>query len=142
MSRDSEAGQWEQVTGAIRDRYSQITSEDISRAKGNLLQLIGTIQEKTGESRERIDHFLRSVSERTTEYVNRLYDMTSDYASTAATGLRDSYGRVSSSVSEGVDSAKDSIQRRPMESVLTAFGVGVVAGIVAGLTFGSRRRQG
>lgn len=139
MNSESEAGHWNQLAGAVRDRYDQITHEDINRANGNLQHLIGTIQQKTGESRERIEQFLRSVSEKTAGYVNRIYDSTSDYASTAAETLRDSYGRMSSSVNEGMETAKDSIQRRPMESVLTAFGVGVIAGIVAGLTFGSRR---
>lgn len=140
MSRESEVGHWEQIAGAVRDRYAQITNEDLSRVKGNVQQLIGVIQEKTGESRERVEHFVQVAGERAASYANRLYDSSSDYAATAAAGLRQSYGQVSNSIGEGMESAKDSIQRRPMESVLTAFGVGVFAGVIAGLTFGSRRR--
>ena len=140
MNGDTEAGQWNQIADAVRERYKQITHEDLSRVQGNIQQLIGLVQQRTGESRELIEQYVRTIGDKAAGYVNRVYESTGELALTAADSLRDSYGRVSGGVTDGVESAKDSIQRRPMESVLTAFGVGVFAGVVAGLTFGSRRR--
>ncbi len=140
MNGEQIRGTWNQIAGAVREKYGQITKDDILSADGNLQRLIGTIQEKTGESREVIEKYVESARQNAGAYVNRVYDSASDYASTAANELRDQYGRLSSSVADGVESAKEVVHRRPMESVLTAFGVGIAAGLLAAFALSNNRR--
>ena len=60
ISQETLRGNWNQIVGAIKKEFGQITGDDLTRVRGNVDQLIGRIQEKTGHSREQIDAFLSS----------------------------------------------------------------------------------
>ena len=57
-----------QATSRLQDNWSQISSKDISKAKGNVEDLVATIVEKTGEAattvRERVDRIVADVQGR------------------------------------------------------------------------------
>lgn len=140
MNAQQAKGAWNEVAGAVREKYGQITNDDITAANGNLQALIGTIQRKTGHARESIESFVRSATANTSDYANRIYEQAGQYAAQASDELQHQYDRASQAVSEGWDYTKDTVQRRPMESVLTAFGIGLAAGVLAAITLSSRRR--
>lgn len=58
-------GSWNQMRGRIREAWGGLTDDDVSRSDGKLDQLIGTIQTKTGETREairqKLDELARKV---------------------------------------------------------------------------------
>lgn len=58
-------GQWGQVSGAVKERYGEITDDDLKQTEGSAQKLIGLIQEKSGQSREQVESFVRDVTERT-----------------------------------------------------------------------------
>ena len=143
MNSQQAKGGWNELSGAVREKYGQITNEDITAANGNIQALIGTIQRKTGEAREKIEAFVRGSNSNASEYANRIYGQASDYASRASDELHHQYDRASAALSDGVDYTKDAVQKRPLESVLTAFGIGLAAGLLAALSMSSsssRRR--
>ncbi len=45
-------GKWEQLKGAVRQKWGQLTDDDIAECKGNREQLIGKIMERQKVSRE------------------------------------------------------------------------------------------
>lgn len=141
MNHETASGHWNQIAGAVREKYGQVTDHDIASVNGNLQQLIGMLQHKTGESREYIERFVHSVGEKGSQVFNRIYGQSGEYATHAAEALKGSYDQVSRQVADSVEQAKDAVQRRPMEAVLTAFGVGVLAGLVAAVTLGSNNRR-
>jgi uncharacterized protein YjbJ (UPF0337 family) len=59
-------GSWKQFKGRLRESYGALTDDDVERSKGRREQLIGQIQEKTGEAREtiaqKIDEMASEVS--------------------------------------------------------------------------------
>ena len=55
-------GQWNQVRGQIKKRWGQLTEDDLKFANGNIDQLVGRIQHKTGEAREAIESFLDELT--------------------------------------------------------------------------------
>lgn len=140
MNTQQAKGAWNELAGAVKEKYGQITNDDIAAANGNLQALIGTIQRKTGEARDRIEAFVTEVGSGASDYVNRVYDQASQYAATASDELRNQYDRASEYVGEGMEYTKAHVQRRPLESVLTAFGIGLAAGVIAAMTMSSRRR--
>ena len=140
MNEEQVKGSWNDVAGAVREKYGQITSDDIALANGSLQQLIGTIQKKTGDARETIEKFLESAGGSASTYVNRVREHAGDYAANAGTIAKDQYARASEAVSDGVESAKEVVTQRPMEAVLTAFGIGIAAGAIFALSLSSRRR--
>ena len=43
-------GSWLRLKVAIRSRWAALTDDELEKAKGDWQQLIGTIQQKTGEA--------------------------------------------------------------------------------------------
>jgi uncharacterized protein YjbJ (UPF0337 family) len=58
---DKIKGNWNQITGKVKEKYGEITDDDLKRAEGQEDQLVGVIQEKTGESKEKIKEFIDSL---------------------------------------------------------------------------------
>ena len=48
-------GQWNQVRGELKKKWGQLTEDDLRFTNGNIDQLVGRIQSKTGEAREAIE---------------------------------------------------------------------------------------
>jgi uncharacterized protein YjbJ (UPF0337 family) len=51
---DIVSGQWNQIKGQIKQRWGQLTDDDLMQAQGNYEQLVGVIQQRTGQSRSTI----------------------------------------------------------------------------------------
>lgn len=49
---DRIAGNWKQVKGGIRERWGELTDDEIEEAEGNREKLAGILQEKYGIARE------------------------------------------------------------------------------------------
>jgi uncharacterized protein YjbJ (UPF0337 family) len=51
-------GRWEQLKGKAKQVWGDLTDDDFTRAEGKYDELVGIINERTGESRERIKELL------------------------------------------------------------------------------------
>jgi uncharacterized protein YjbJ (UPF0337 family) len=51
-------GRWEQLRGRAKQFWGDLTDDDFTRANGDFDQLVGIINEKTGEAREAIEERL------------------------------------------------------------------------------------
>jgi uncharacterized protein YjbJ (UPF0337 family) len=54
-NRDVWEGRWKQVRGKVKETWGTLTDDDLDKAEGNRDQLIGKIQEKTGQARQDIE---------------------------------------------------------------------------------------
>ena len=57
------SGNWNEVRGKLKQKWGKLTNDDLRVFSGNVEQLVGQIQRKTGESRETIEDFLGRISE-------------------------------------------------------------------------------
>ncbi|MBV8233105.1 MAG: CsbD family protein, partial [Planctomycetaceae bacterium] len=57
-------GQWNTLRGRLKERWGQLTDDDLQIQDGNVDQLVGRIQQKTGEAREAIENFLTELTSR------------------------------------------------------------------------------
>lgn len=48
-------GRWEQLKGRVKQAWGDLTDDDFTKADGNYDELVGIINEKTGETREEIE---------------------------------------------------------------------------------------
>lgn len=133
-------GTWNQLAGAVKGKYSQITGDDLAGIQGNVQQLAGLIQKKTGKAREEIEEFLRSVSGTTATTVGRISDAASDMATKASETFREGYDYARDASRDGIKTATETVQHRPVESLLLAMGIGVVAGLIIGTSLCGQRR--
>lgn len=57
-------GQFRQVSGAVQQKYGEITDDEIRQTEGSLQKLIGLVQEKTGQSTEQVEAYINDLSDR------------------------------------------------------------------------------
>jgi uncharacterized protein YjbJ (UPF0337 family) len=53
-------GRWNEVKGKLKQKYSNLTDDDLNYTEGKEEELIGKIQRKTGETREQVLKALNS----------------------------------------------------------------------------------
>jgi len=131
-------GQWNSLRGQVKQKWGQLTDDDLQIHGGNIDQLVGKIQQKTGEGREAVERFLSDLTSKGGSAVSHAAEAVGNYAQQAGDRLREHYGQVADQARERYDYAQDVVRHNPGQSVAVAFGVGVVAGLVVGLALRSR----
>lgn len=59
MSEDKWEGKWENMKGKVREHWGRLTDDDVDEVKGDRQRLLGKIQEKYGETKEKAEEKLR-----------------------------------------------------------------------------------
>jgi uncharacterized protein YjbJ (UPF0337 family) len=52
---DTIQGNWTQFKGSVREKWGDLTDDDLERIGGNREQLIGRIQERYGKTRDQVE---------------------------------------------------------------------------------------
>lgn len=60
MNWDQMEGKWEQVKGRIKEKWGDLTDDDLTMINGKRDQLAGRIQERYGYSKERVEEELNT----------------------------------------------------------------------------------
>jgi uncharacterized protein YjbJ (UPF0337 family) len=142
-------GNWTEIKGKLHERWGQLTQDDLQQVRGNVDQLVGLIQRKTGEARERVEQFLSDLTSNGSGGVGRVADAVRGYASSAADSMRgyassaassmdDARARAADMVRGGYAQTERMIQERPVESLAVGFGAGLITGVIIGLVLRSR----
>jgi uncharacterized protein YjbJ (UPF0337 family) len=131
-------GQWNQVRGELKKKWGQLTDDDLRFSGGNIDQLVGKIQQRTGEGREAIEQFLSEVTSRGASAISQAAGQVGQYARYAGDQMREGYNRISDQFGRGYDYSQEMIRDNPGRSIATAFGVGVLLGVVVGMALRSR----
>ena len=64
MNSDVIKGKWKQLTGKIKERWGDLTDDDLQAADGHAEYLVGKLQERYGWSKERAEQEVRDFSAR------------------------------------------------------------------------------
>lgn len=56
MNKLEVKGDWNIIKGKLRQKWSQLTDDDLQYSEGKLEELVGRIQKRTGQSREAIEN--------------------------------------------------------------------------------------
>jgi uncharacterized protein YjbJ (UPF0337 family) len=139
LTREELQGQWTQLKGKIRERWGQITDDELQQVHGDAEQFVGFLQRKTGQSRQQIEQFVRETMDAGDSLMQQASGAARDYAQRAAQTVQEGYEAVEQGMEEGFAEAQDMVRARPMESVTAAFGAGLVAGVLVSLLLRSSR---
>lgn len=131
-------GQWNQLRGQVKEKWGQLTDDDLQIQGGNIDQLVGKIQQKTGEGREVIERYLSDLTAKGSTAVAQATEAVGQFAQQAGDRIRDGYGQVAGQARERYEQAEELVRHNPTQSVAAAFGIGIVAGLIVGLAFRSR----
>ena len=131
-------GNWNEIKGKLRSKWGSLTDDDLKVFNGNVDQLLGTIQQKTGEARESIEQFFEQFNSDAASAVSRTGETVRAYAQQAAESVQETSEKAAASVRKGYAEVEDLVRQRPAESLAVCFGAGVITGVVVGLLL--RRR--
>ncbi len=133
MNQQTLKGQWREIKGKVREKWGQLTDDELTRTEGNVDQLVGLIQRKTGEARSQIESFLTSVSDRGASMANRISETAQDVVGSASETIQQAAGQAYDAAQSGLEQTQRMVRRHPFESVGASFGAGIVAGVIIGL---------
>jgi uncharacterized protein YjbJ (UPF0337 family) len=60
MNWDQIEGKWDQVKGKVKEKWGQLTDDDLTVIRGKRDQLAGKIQERYGYTKERAEDELKA----------------------------------------------------------------------------------
>ena len=103
-------------------------------------QLIGLVQQKTGEARQQIERTLSEISDQAGGAFTQASEAARQYVDQAGEKLRGAADQIREHGRETYEEAQQMFRRRPAESVAVAFGTGLVVGLIVGLVASSRDR--
>jgi len=131
-------GQWNKLRGQVKEKWGQLTEDDLQIHGGNVDQLIGKIQQRTGEGRETVEKFLNELTSKGASTISQAAGAVGNFAQQAGDRFRDQYGNLSDQARERYEYGQDLVRHNPAQSVAAAFGVGLVAGLIVGLALRSK----
>lgn len=137
ISQQILAGNWNEVRGRLKEKWGKLTDDDLRVFNGNVDQLIGRIQQKTGETREIIEEYLDELAEEGSDLLGAAREKMEETASHVADGVRQGY----EGFKQGLSEAERVVAERPGQSLAVAFGVGLVAGVGLSLILRDRPRE-
>ncbi len=124
---------WHEIKGMLRSKWGALTDDDLQVFNGNMEQLMGTIQRKTGEARESVEHFFEQFGSKGTAAVGQAGESVRVFAQRATEAVQESTKKAAASVREGYAEVEGMVRRRPAESLAVCFGAGIITGVVVGL---------
>jgi uncharacterized protein YjbJ (UPF0337 family) len=131
-------GNWNEIKGELRKRWGQLTNDDVQAFNGNIDQLVGLIQRKTGETRSVIENYLNQLTENGSDAIGAAAESARQYVQDAAQRIQDGSRQAVDTVRHSYEEAEEMVRRRPSESVAVCFGIGVFVGLLFGLTLRGR----
>lgn len=63
MNESYARGKWNELRGKVKERWGDLTDDDLDRIEGRRDQLIGAIQQRYGKAREEAEQELRRWEE-------------------------------------------------------------------------------
>ena len=90
-TKQQASGQWKQIKGAVKEKYGQLTDDELSGVEGDRDQLIGLIQQKVGAARSEVEKFVSQVYESCGESCSSFAQQASEYAEATGERLRQGY---------------------------------------------------
>lgn len=127
-------GNWMQIRGKLREKWGQLTDDDLQFVGGNIDRLIGRIEERTGVAREKVETFIDELAQSSATLLQKGGHVLQDATARAKQG----YDQVADQVRGGYDRAEEMVVDHPMTSVVGVFACGLISGIFLGMMLNSR----
>ncbi|MBN70364.1 MAG: general stress protein CsbD [Gimesia sp.] len=146
VTREEIRGHWNELRGRIEKHWNQLSPHDLDGVEGETDQLVGKIQQKTGQAsteiRQELDCIVDDMSKsaaRATEKLGENFEntvnKTKEQFQHASEAARAQYEHLNESMHKGYQQAEQTLRKNPVESVAVAFGTGLIAGVIVSLVW-------
>jgi uncharacterized protein YjbJ (UPF0337 family) len=129
-------GNWNQLKGKVKQKWGQLTDDELSEVEGNFDQLVGLVQQKTGQGRAQIERTLSELSDQAGGAFTNVTETARQYMDQASEQVRGAADQLRERAQQGYEGAQQMLRRRPAESVAVAFGAGLMVGLLVGIVAG------
>ncbi len=123
-------GNWNEIEGKLRQKWGQLTDDDVLQFRGDAQEMIGIIHRRTGEAREAIEQYLQEVCDRDASALGTAVEAIRDVTQHGAEALQQKARQAADGVRAGYGGAERFVRDRPAESLAVCFGIGVITGVV------------
>ena len=130
-------GKWHELSGKLKAKWGKLSDDDVRSFNGNVEQLVGRIQHKTGETREAVERFLDQLTDESSGVFSGVRDKVEETAGQAADSAREGY----EALRQGYAEAEKVVQQRPGQAVAIAFGLGLLGGLGVALLLRDRNHE-
>jgi uncharacterized protein YjbJ (UPF0337 family) len=124
-------GHWDQIRGKVKEKWGQLTDDDLRIVGGNVEQLVGRIEQKTGEARRSVENFLDDLVASDTPLA-RAAQSAMNVGQSAVETAKQSFNQVADQAWEGYERADELVRHNPETSMAVLLGLGFVTGLVVG----------
>lgn len=63
MNKDTAQGQWTQIKGKVKEKWGNLTDNDLTQIEGKREQLVGRIQERYGIRKEEAENQVKEFEQ-------------------------------------------------------------------------------
>jgi len=134
INQNTLRGNWNEIKGKLKSHWGALTNDDIQAFNGNVDQLVGLIERKTGETRAAVEEYLNQLTANGSASVGAAVEDARQYVEDAAERIQERGRQAVESFRDSYEEAEEIVRRRPTESVAVCFGVGVFVGLLVGLS--------
>ncbi len=134
VTQEKLQGNWEEIKGKLRQKWGQLSDSELSQRMGDMEQLTGLIQRKTGEGREAIEAYLRELSQNASSTVGAASEKMKQYARQASETFGDAQKQAVEQFTQGFGEAQRFVREQPGLSLAVCFGIGLLTGLFIGMT--------
>jgi ElaB/YqjD/DUF883 family membrane-anchored ribosome-binding protein len=131
-------GNWNEIKGELRKHWAQLSNDELQSFQGNVDELVGLIQRKTGEARSAVEDYLNQLTAKGGPAIAQGAQEVRQYVQHAAERIQQQSQQAAESLRESYEDAEDFVRQRPSESVAVCFGVGLFVGLVLGISLRGR----
>ena len=145
-------GTWNKIKGKLKQKYAQLTDDDLVFVQGKSGELLGRLQSKLGltedavvgvltklkasastfadDVREKVGEVVGDVKAKVSEATSRVGEVVGDVRTKVTEAAGDAYDHARQSARTLQSKAEDYVIEQPIQALLTALAVGFVAGLL------------
>jgi uncharacterized protein YjbJ (UPF0337 family) len=133
MNHIAFSNHWDQIKGKLKQRYAQLTDNDLVFVEGKAEELLHRLREKLSMSEEALERVLDELYHEATNRIKQAKDAVEGWAEDAADQVKAkagvAYERARQQARSAWSEGEEYVRRNPRESLVSA----LVAGFVVGL---------
>jgi uncharacterized protein YjbJ (UPF0337 family) len=127
-------GNWKQMKGRVKERWGELTDDDLTAIAGRRDRLEGVIQERYGYAKERvrreIEDWYRSMESNLSEEIESLRSGIQSLSSTVERIAQEQLPHARVRATDAIKQAEDAVKRNPILVVAIALGLGLLIGVL------------
>jgi ElaB/YqjD/DUF883 family membrane-anchored ribosome-binding protein len=138
IDQETLLGNWNEIKERLRQRWSQLSSDELQAFHGTVDELVGLIQRKTGDARAVVENYLNDITAQGASLVGQSAEEVRQYVQQAADRIQQQSQQVVDSLRQGYEDAEEYVRKRPAQSLAMCFGGGLFVGLLLGLSLRKR----